>query len=581
MGRGLLDYYVMLRSEFDWSPFYVREASYRLGVPKERLLRVLDRLVDEGLAGIVFGKQGGLGFFLRPLPPTRRGFRRLVSGVYRFSAKFLEENNDLWWLPAMIYYHRMLIDAGRTGLLEAYKLLIRDGYSPLEAYKALRNLGAKEKDVLEGFWDRLVRCVREDTDSKRCLLLILDKLKETHPKLSENLQRLYAEDSYTTVAREWFNKTIILLDSIALTGVNPSLTGWAFRSILEKSNRRIGLENPSVADKYTPRRIAELIVELAEPKPGQHILDPALGTGGLLVETYLYVKTRHGDEEAGSLYFYGQDIDEAIIAVAEANLRIHGISNYELATGNSLLNPAFTPETWDIVLAHLPLHGGQEVEEKKLEKLNKTYQYGVPSREAMEWAWIQLMLAAAKPNGKAIALVDRSSLSRDSGAREIRSNIVEKDLVETVILLPRRTLYHGSGQPAIILLDKNKPAEKRNRILFINATSEYKTINIYIGGKPVETNLLKKTGIERIARAHRDFIEIDGFTRIVDLDEVRARNYSLDPIRYIIQLEPPSKKDLEKLYNVIKTLAGFAMKKQSETLETIKKIIEAYDDEEQ
>jgi type I restriction enzyme M protein len=131
-------------------------------------------------------------------------------------------------------------------------------------------------------------------------------------------------------------------------------------------------------------------------------------------------------------------------------------------------------------------------------------------------------------------------LFRGGKEKAIRARILEDDLIECVILLPKKLFYSNKGAPGVILiLNKNKPKNRKNKILFINAQNEYEKHPIY-----KKLNILKEEHILKIVKAYKEFKEIEGFSRIVDIDEIRQKEYNLNVNLYVAPQEKEEEIDI-------------------------------------
>ena len=116
---------------------------------------------------------------------------------------------------------------------------------------------------------------------------------------------------------------------------------------------------------YTNRTLVHLMAQMLEPKAGETIYDPTCGTGwgGMLISCLAEVKRNGGDTRTIGLY--GQELINITAAIARMNLVLHGVSDFDIRSGNTLHEPALIEgdrlKTFDVVLANPPvLH--QEVE---------------------------------------------------------------------------------------------------------------------------------------------------------------------------------------------------------------------------
>jgi type I restriction enzyme M protein len=140
-------------------------------------------------------------------------------------------------------------------------------------------------------------------------------------------------------------------------------------------------------------------------------------------------------------------------------------------------------------------------------------------------------------------------LFKGGAERSIRSKIVEKDWVGCVILTPEKLFYNTGAPGAIIIFRKNKPAERKNKILFINASNEYikhPTVR--------KLNSLSDENIRRIVEAYRKFEDIAGFCKVANIEEVRNNNYNLNVMLYVTPVEESEQIDIIKEYEELKKL---------------------------
>jgi len=160
------------------------------------------------------------------------------------------------------------------------------------------------------------------------------------------------------------------------------------------------------------------------------------------------------------------------------------------------------------------------------------------------------MLAMAKnDSGRVGVVIDNGCLFRGGKEGDIRRKIVEADLVECVLLLPEKLFYNTGAPGAIIIFRKNKPVERRNKILFINASKEYikhPTVR--------KLNSLSDENIGRIVEAYRKFEDIAGFCKVASIEEVRNNNYNLNVTLYIMPIEESEQIDIIKEYEELKRL---------------------------
>lgn len=300
---------------------------------------------------------------------------------------------------------------------------------------------------------------------------------------------------------------------------------------------------------YTPREVIHLLVRLMEPKPGNSVYDPTLGSAGMLILAYQHLKELHGDKQADKLFLYGQEANYKTLALSKMNLYIHDIRNAQIMPGDTLLYPKFkeggTIKKFDIVIANPPWNqdGYDEDVLKKGEFYRDRFNYGPTTKQSADWVWIQHMLASAKEkNGKVGIIIDNGCLFRGGKERALRMAVLKVDLMESVILLPEKLFYNTPAPGAIVTFNKNKPKDRANKVLFINASQEF------IQHPEVrKLNALSEANQKKIIDAFMNFQENEGFSRVVDISEIAEKNdYNLNVTLYVYPEEIIEHIDIKK-----------------------------------
>jgi type I restriction enzyme M protein len=307
-------------------------------------------------------------------------------------------------------------------------------------------------------------------------------------------------------------------------------------------------------ETYTPREVVKLMVRLLDPEDYSIIVDPASGSAAMLIESYRYVKEKLAGGNP-SLKLYGQDRSGDMVAVSKMNILLHGIKgDAKIFFGDSLLNPEFLEELGeegaDYVIANPPWNQDGYGEEKlNKPELRRIYKYGYPPNDKADWAWIQLMLHTARR--KAVVVIDQGALFRGGREREIRSKILSKDedLIEAVILLPEKLFYNTGAPGAIIVFNKSKPEERRGKVIFINASNEYKP-----HPEVRRLNILGEDNIEKIVKAYIEYIEIPGFSKIATIEEIRKNDYNLNVTLYVTPTGVEETIDILREYEELKRI---------------------------
>ncbi|QPN64952.1 type I restriction-modification system subunit M [Synechococcus sp. CBW1004] len=315
---------------------------------------------------------------------------------------------------------------------------------------------------------------------------------------------------------------------------------------------------------FTPTQVVKLLVALIKPHAGMKILDPTCGSGGMFIETRHYLAAR--DENPANLQLFGQEMNLSTWAICKLNMFLHGVFNADIRKGDTLGDPQHVENgelmRFDRVIANMPFslkNWGRELAEHDP---YGRYRYGIPPRDAGDLAFVQHMIASLNQEGVMGVVVPHGVLFRGGQEGEIRKGILEDDLVEAVIGLPSG-LFYGTGIPAaLLILNKNKTAERRGKVLFINAELDYQE------GK--NQNLLREQDIEKVVGCFDAYNEIKRFSRVVPLEEIRENDHNLNIRRYADTSPPPEPFDVRGILH-----GGVPIKEiQSEY---IQEILEGFD----
>ena len=324
---------------------------------------------------------------------------------------------------------------------------------------------------------------------------------------------------------------------------------------------------------YTPPSVVRLLVEMLEPHNGR-VYDPCCGSGGMFVQSELFVEAHGGNTTDISIY--GQEFNSTTWRLAHMNLAIRSIeANLGQEPADTFLRDLHPDLKADYILANPPFNVSDW--SGRLLQDDVRWTYGVPPIGNANYAWIQHFLHHLAPSngrggGVAGFVMANGSLSSSSGGEDqIRQRIVEADLVDAIVALPAQ-LFYTTGIPACLwFLTRDKTGrnlatggrDRRAETLFIDGRSlglmQTRTLRVLTGGDINETLLADgrrdpqpNTDIGRIVYAFRKwrgearpawwddtmhgpwtYHDIPGFCKAVNLAEVRRHGFVLTPGRYV------------------------------------------------
>ena len=284
---------------------------------------------------------------------------------------------------------------------------------------------------------------------------------------------------------------------------------------------------------YTPRSVVRMMVDILDPKEGETIYDPACGTGGMLLGAIEHVERADGDARTFFGKIYGQEKNLTTSAIARMNLVLHGIEDFQIVREDTLRTPAFTDSstgglsTFDCVIANPPFslkEWGRDLWEA--DPWGRAA-YGLPPESYGDYAWVQHMIASmASGTGRMAVVLPQGALFRKAAEGAIRRQLLEADLVETVIGLAPNIFYGTSFAPAIVILRRTKPAEETGKVLVIDASSLFR--------KGRAQNFLDPQHADQITTWVRAFEDVEDHCKVVRLDDIKAEGWTLNISRYVL-----------------------------------------------
>ncbi len=252
--------------------------------------------------------------------------------------------------------------------------------------------------------------------------------------------------------------------------------GQAYEYLIKKF---ADLTNKKAGEFYTPRSVVWLMVRILAPKAGETNYDLACGTGGMLLEALHHVKKHGGDENLMLGKLYGQEKNLTTSSIARMNLFLHGAEDFHIERGDTLRQPAFysgdSLATFDCVIANPPFSLEQWGDDVWINDPYGRNFAGLPPAKSGDFAWVQHMIKSmARKTGRMAVVLPHGVLFRMSREGEIRRKLLEMDILEAVIGLGQNVFYGTGLAPCVLVFRDSKPREHRQKVLFIDASREFK-----------------------------------------------------------------------------------------------------------
>ena len=318
----------------------------------------------------------------------------------------------------------------------------------------------------------------------------------------------------------------------------------------------------TAAEFYTNRTVVRLMTLIADPHEGESVYDPTCGSGGLLLNCAIMLKEQ--GKEYRTLRLYGQEINLITSGIARMNMLLHGFEEFNIVRGNTLSNPIFMEydelQKFDIVLANPPYSIKSWDQAAFTDDPYGRNIWGTPPRGCADYAFQQHIMKSLKTDtGRCVVLWPHGILFRDA-EREMRRKMIESDCVDCVIGLGPNLFYNSPMEACLLICRMQKPANRRGKILFINAVDEVR--------RDKTISMLEEKHIDKIFKAYKEYKDIPGFAKVVSNEQILENGATLNISQYVSRLEVKDdapkqtleeliemwKKNREELYDGIKNL---------------------------
>jgi type I restriction enzyme M protein len=222
------------------------------------------------------------------------------------------------------------------------------------------------------------------------------------------------------------------------------------------------------------------------------------------------------------------------------NMLLHNILDARIEKGDTMAEPKLLENgelmIFDRVLAN-PMWNQKEWSRDWLAKGDpySRVKYSLPPASSADWMWIQHMTATLKSDGILGIILDNGVLFRGGQEKACRKGYIDDNQI------------FNTGSPGTILIfNKNKRSERKDKILFINASSEYEE------GKA--QNFLRDRHIEKIVSTFDGFKDIEKFCAVVGKENIIENDYNLNVSLYVDTSEAEPEIDVAAVNEELKEL---------------------------
>jgi type I restriction enzyme M protein len=341
-------------------------------------------------------------------------------------------------------------------------------------------------------------------------------------------------------------------------------------------------EGKGKGEFYTPKSIVNLIAEMIEPYKGI-IYDPACGSGGMFVQSIKFIENHHGNKKEISIY--GQEYTNTTYKLAKMNLAIRGISgNLGEKAADTFADDQHKDLKADYIMANPPFNQKDWRGENELINDPRWRGYDVPPKSNANYAWILNIVSKLSDNGVAGFILANGALSGGGEEYKIRRKLIENNLVEAILVLPRDMFYTTDISVTLWILNKNKKEKvvnigdeihsNRNReseVLFVDLRrwgTEYEKMYVELIPEDIE-KIVSNFHNWRKTNYKDTYKNVPEYCYSASFEELKANDFSLVPSKYIEFIDRDSEIDFDTEMKRIQKDFKMLLKEEKESQEQL------------
>lgn len=448
-------------------------------------------------------------------------------------------------------------------------LLITDGkekYVEMADFFTMANVFFLEEPSR---WNYLIKKSKQND-----IALLIDTALHTIEKTNKALRGALPDNYFSRLGLD-VTKLASLLDTIndIDTTKDPQndLVGRVYEYFLSKFALA---EGKGKGEFYTPKSIVNLIAEMIEPYKGI-IYDPACGSGGMFVQSIKFIEAHNGNKKEISIY--GQEYTNTTYKLAKMNLAIRGISgNLGEKAADTFLDDQHKDLKADFIMANPPFNQKDWRAENELIDDPRWMGYDVPPKSNANYGWILNMVSKLSDNGVAGFILANGALSGGGEEYKIRRKLIENNLVEAILVLPRNLFYTTDISVTLWIVNKNKKAQNKQvgdiQRSYRDRVNEILFMDLRQLGEPFEKKFTQfsDTDIQKVVQTYHQWqtFEIENipeFCYAATLEEIIKKDFSLVPSKYIEFVNRDENIDFDEKMDMLKNEFTDLLKAEKES----------------
>ncbi|MCA6438036.1 MAG: N-6 DNA methylase [Bacteroidetes bacterium] len=421
----------------------------------------------------------------------------------------------------------------------------------------------------ESRWSYIIKNSKQNDISIK-IDTALHTVEKNNPSLKGALP-----DNYFSRLNMDVSKLAALLDTInnidTLKDKQQDIVGRVYEYFLSKFALA---EGKGKGEFYTPKSIVNLIAEMIEPYKGV-IYDPACGSGGMFVQSIKFIESHHGNKKEVSIY--GQEYTNTTYKLAKMNLAIRGIAaNLGNVAADTFGKDQHPDLKADFIMANPPFNQKDWRASNELIDDPRWKGYDVPPTSNANYAWILNMVSKLSDNGVAGFILANGALSGGGEEYKIRRKLVENNLIEAILVLPRNLFYTTDISVTLWIVNKNKKVQSKkigdDTRNYREREKEILFMDLRQMGEPFEKKFTQfsDADIQKVTSTYhqwqtKQIKNIPEFCYSATFDEVTKKDFSLVPSKYIEFVNRDENIDFADKMNALKTDISVLLKSEEQS----------------
>lgn len=319
-------------------------------------------------------------------------------------------------------------------------------------------------------YDYLLENEKSKQDRGKAIINAMEAIENDY----ESLKGVLPKD-YQIFDNDLLGRLLKIFNDEALRNTNGDVFGRIYEYFLMKFAMQ-GAQDQG--EFFTPVSLVQTIVNVIEPDHGI-VFDPACGSGGMFVQTSHFLE-KVGKATHEAVTFYGQEKTTTTIRLARMNLAVHGLEG-KISEGNTfyednhnLLGKA------DFVMANPPFNvDGVDSRKVKGDPRLPFDLPGINQKGAVgngNYLWISYFYSYLNDKGRTGFVMSSQASSAGHGEKDVRRKIIETGDVDVMISIRSNFFYTRSVPCELWFFDKNKPRDKKDKVLMLDARNIFRKV---------------------------------------------------------------------------------------------------------